>query len=125
MRNPRETGISSITGKMLIIKHASESEQIDVADIMKKRAGESLDLSRDDIVTTSQGDRLLGFAVLKNDARGRSGGRLSLSDDRLHGASLGKCCVIYSLIPRLRMFPQTASLPGILLLWDLSEREGP
>jgi hypothetical protein len=84
MRNPHETGISSITGKMLIIKHASESEQIDVADSMKKRAGESLDLSRDDIVTTSQGGRLLGYAALIRDVTERDGGWLSLSDGRLH-----------------------------------------
>jgi hypothetical protein len=83
MRNPRETGISSITGKMLIIKHASESEQIDVADIMKKRAGESLELSRDDIVIASLGERLLGYAALMRDAPERDGGYLSLSDGRL------------------------------------------
>ena len=83
MKNPRETGISSITGKMLTIRHANESERIDVADILKKRAKETLDLSKDDIVIASQGDLLLGFAVLKKDARGR-GGCLSLSDGRLH-----------------------------------------
>jgi hypothetical protein len=68
---------------MLTIRHANESERIDVADIMKKRAGETLDLSTDDIVIASQGDELLGFAVLKTDARGM-GGCLSLSGGRLH-----------------------------------------
>jgi len=84
MRNPRKTGISSITGKMLTIRHANESEQIDVADSMKKRGEETLYLSRDDIVIASQGDRLLGYvALMRNDATGRDGGCLSLSDGRL------------------------------------------
>jgi uncharacterized protein YrrD len=82
MRNPRETGISSITGMMLTIRHANESEGIDVADIIKRRRGETLDISKDEIVIASQGDQMLGFAVLKKDAR-ENGGCLSLSDGRL------------------------------------------
>ncbi len=84
MRNPRETGISSITGMMLTIRHANESEGIDVAEIIKRRTGESLDISRDDVVIASQGDRMLGFAVLKKDAMGKGGGCLHLYDGRLH-----------------------------------------
>lgn len=84
MRNPRETGISSITGKVLTIRHANESEGIDVADIIKRRTGETLDISRDEIVIASQGERMLGFAVLKKDAREKGGGCLHLVDGRLH-----------------------------------------
>jgi len=83
MRNPRETGISGITGTMVTIKHANESERIDVADTLKKQRGETLDLSGDDIVIAAQGDRLLGFAVLKKDSGGRVG-FVSLSEGKLH-----------------------------------------
>jgi len=77
MKNSRETGISSITGKVLYIRHANESERIDIADILKKRAGKFLDISEADIVVASQGARLLGFAVLTKNAGGVSG-RLNL-----------------------------------------------
>jgi hypothetical protein len=82
MGNPRETGISSITGKVLIIRHANESERIDISDILKKRSGGSLDLSGADVVVASQEASLLGFAVLTHD-EGR-GGCLSLSEGKLH-----------------------------------------
>ena len=84
MRNPRETGISSITGKVLTIRHANESEGIDVADIIRRRTGETLDISRDEIVIASQGNRMLGFAVLKKDAKRKGSGCLRLVDGRLH-----------------------------------------
>jgi hypothetical protein len=77
MRNPRETGISGITGKVLYIRHASESERIDIADILKKRAGKFPDISEADIVVASQEAQLLGFAVLTKNAGGVSG-RLNL-----------------------------------------------
>jgi hypothetical protein len=77
MRNPRETGISGITGKVLYIRHASESERIDIADILKKRAGKFLDISEADIVVASQEAQLLGFAVLTKNVGGMSG-RLNL-----------------------------------------------
>lgn len=83
MKNPRETGISGITGKVLYIRHASESERIDIADILKKRAGKSRDIPGADIVVASQEARLLGFAVLTKNAGGVSG-RLNLHESGRH-----------------------------------------
>ena len=125
MRNPRETGISSITGKVLTIRHANESEGIDVADIIKRRTGETLDISRDEIVIASQGERMLGFAVLKKDAREKGADVSIWLMADCTGASVGRWCVTYSIIPGPGMSTQTASLPGILLPWDLSRKKGP
>jgi GNAT superfamily N-acetyltransferase len=73
MRKSRETGISSITGKVLYIRHATESERIDIADILKMRTGTSPDISVADIVVASQESQPLGFAVLTKNAGGLSG----------------------------------------------------
>jgi GNAT superfamily N-acetyltransferase len=83
MGNPRKTGISSITGKVLYIRHANESERIDIAEILNKQAGWSLDVSEGDAVVASQEDRLLGFALLSKDTRHRAG-CLSLYESRRH-----------------------------------------
>jgi GNAT superfamily N-acetyltransferase len=81
MRNPRETGISGITGKVLTIRRANEFERIGIADILKKQVGKSQDISGAEIVVASQEARLLGFAVLTKDAGGLSG-RLNLHESR-------------------------------------------
>jgi ribosomal protein S18 acetylase RimI-like enzyme len=83
MGNPRETGISSITGKVLYIRHANESERIDIAEILKKQTGRSLDVPEGDAVVASQEDRLLGFALLSKDTRHRAG-CLSVYESRRH-----------------------------------------
>ncbi len=81
MGNPRETGISGITGKVVYIRHANESEWIDIADILKKRQEGFLDVSGADAVVASREDRILGFAVLSKDAKSQIG-RLSLYGSR-------------------------------------------
>src|SRR3990172_4212284 len=73
MKKTRNTGISSITGKVLYIRHATESERIDIAEILKKRTGKSPDILGADIVVASQESRPLGFAVLTKNAGGLSG----------------------------------------------------
>jgi hypothetical protein len=73
MRKSRDTGISGITGKVLYIRHATESERIDISGILMKQAGKSRDISGADIVVASQESRPLGFAVLTKNAGGLSG----------------------------------------------------
>ena len=102
MRSTRETGISGITGKMLTIRHANESERIDIADMMKQ-SGQTRDISGDEVVVASQENRLLGFAVLTNEDEGR-GGRLTLSGVRLHrsiGREVLRHLLDYSTVKRV------------------------
>lgn len=70
MPNPRSTGISSITGKTVYIRHATEWDVVNIKDYMKRHGQEEPDVMQSDVVVAAEEDRLIGFAILE---KGREG----------------------------------------------------
>jgi hypothetical protein len=52
MSDPRKTGISGITGKFATIRHATESDIVDVEEYLRKHHSDS-DLKNADVVVAS------------------------------------------------------------------------
>jgi N-acetylglutamate synthase-like GNAT family acetyltransferase len=69
MPNPRLTGISSITGKTVYIRHATEWDVVSVEENMNQHGQEEC-FRQSDVVVAVEGDRLIGFAILE---KGREG----------------------------------------------------
>ncbi|HTP05350.1 MAG TPA: GNAT family N-acetyltransferase [Nitrospirota bacterium] len=65
MPDPRFTGISSITGKTVYIRHATEWDVVSIRDYLKQHGQEERDLRQSDVVVAAEGDRLIGFAILE------------------------------------------------------------
>ncbi len=70
MPNPRLTGISSITGKTVYIRHATERDMVNVQGYLKRHGQEEHDLTQSDVVVAAEEDRIIGFAILE---KGRDG----------------------------------------------------
>jgi N-acetylglutamate synthase-like GNAT family acetyltransferase len=69
MSDPRKTGISSITDKSVVIRHATETDRVRVEEYFK-RHGNAADLGTADLVVAAEEQRIIGFGILKkeNDA---------------------------------------------------------
>lgn len=65
MPNPRFTGISSITGKTVYIRHATEWDAVNIQDCLNRHGLEERGLRQSDVVVAAEGDRLIGFAILE------------------------------------------------------------
>jgi len=65
MSNPRLTGISSITGKTVYIRHATEGDVVNVKDYLKRHRQQERDLTQSDVVVAAEEDRIIGFAILE------------------------------------------------------------
>jgi len=64
MKDPRATGISSITGKVVYIRHASGLDREIIAEQLTGRAKAELDRAAADVVVASEGDRYIGIGIL-------------------------------------------------------------
>ncbi len=64
MPDPRNTGISSITGKLVAIRHATDLDRVIVGEYLKQNHDDS-DLNSSELVVAVEDDRIIGFAVLK------------------------------------------------------------
>lgn len=69
MSDPRKTGISSITDKTVVIRHATERDRVRVEEYFKHH-GNTSDLGNADLVVAAEEERIIGFGILKkeNDA---------------------------------------------------------
>jgi N-acetylglutamate synthase-like GNAT family acetyltransferase len=65
MPNPRLTGISSITGKTVYIRHATERDVVNMQDHLKRYGQEGQSLAQSDVVVAAEEDRIIGFAILE------------------------------------------------------------
>ena len=66
MSDPRKTGISSITGKMVVIRHATDTDRVRVEEYFKEH-GTADDLGNADLVVATEEERIIGFGVMKKD----------------------------------------------------------
>jgi len=77
MSDPRKTGISGITGKMVSIRHATESDRVDLEEYLKRHHTDG-DLQNAEVVVASEDRRIIGFGVLKKE---KEAGCVSLYED--------------------------------------------
>ena len=85
MPNPRITGISSITGRTVYIRHATESDLVDVQSYLKRRRREESDLAQSDVVVAAEEDRIIGFGILEKTRDGNAGRATIVEDGRRRG----------------------------------------
>lgn len=86
MRDPRITGISAITGRIVSIQHASGIDREIIAEKAAAAGGRSLDLTTADIVVAVENERPIGFAILE---RGEGDGRTPRLTHYEHGRRRG------------------------------------
>jgi len=77
MYDPKRTGISGITGKMVVIRHATETDRVRVEEYLRLHEGNS-DIDQDDVVVAAEQERIIGFGILK---KGDGDGCISLFED--------------------------------------------
>lgn len=77
MPDPRKTGISSITGKIVSIRHATEPDLVNVGEYLKKHHADS-ELDNAEVVVAAEDNRIIGFGILKKTV---NAGCVSLFED--------------------------------------------
>jgi N-acetylglutamate synthase-like GNAT family acetyltransferase len=65
MPNPKLTGISSITGKIVTIRHATESDMVFVKENLKKYHLDADDLDPSQFVVAAENNDIIGFGRLR------------------------------------------------------------
>jgi N-acetylglutamate synthase-like GNAT family acetyltransferase len=65
MPNPKLTGISSITGKTVTIRHATESDMVFVEESIKKHHLDADDLDPEQFVVAAENGDIIGFGRLR------------------------------------------------------------
>ena len=100
MPDPRKTGISSITGKMVSIRHATSADLTRVERRLKRLHADS-DLVNAEVTVASEDERLIGFGILRKE---KDGGCVSLFEDGRRkgiGSSIVKHLMEYADITTL------------------------
>jgi N-acetylglutamate synthase-like GNAT family acetyltransferase len=100
MSDARKTGISSITGKMVVVRHATEHDLVDVGEYLKKHHTDS-DLNNAEVVVAAEDRRIIGFGILK---RENDAGCVSLFEDSRRkgiGATIVKHLVEHSGVKKV------------------------
>jgi GNAT superfamily N-acetyltransferase len=77
MPDPRKTGISSITEKMVVIRHANDTDRVIVGEYLKQNHTDT-GLDDADVVIAAEDERIIGFGILK---KGDDAGCVSLFED--------------------------------------------
>jgi N-acetylglutamate synthase-like GNAT family acetyltransferase len=85
MPNPQLTGISSITGKTVYIRHATEGDVVNIQDYLKRHRQEKCDLTQSDVVVAAEEHRIIGFAILRKDCDGDADCVTVIEDARRRG----------------------------------------
>jgi hypothetical protein len=77
MGDPRKTGLSSITGKIVVIRHATDRDRVIVEEYLRSNNPDtSTDVS--EITVAVENERIIGFGILKKE---HEGGCVSLFED--------------------------------------------
>ena len=100
MSDPRKTGISGITGKMVTIRHATESDLLDLEEYLRKNHTDS-DLKNAEVVVASEDRRIIGFGILKKE---NETGCVSLFEDSRRkgiGSTIVKHLLEYAAVKRV------------------------
>jgi N-acetylglutamate synthase-like GNAT family acetyltransferase len=65
MSNPKMTGISGITGRIVYIRHATDWDMVMIGKTLKRLETSEDRLTADNVVVAVEEDRIIGFAILE------------------------------------------------------------
>jgi acetyltransferase (GNAT) family protein len=77
MLDARKTGISSISGKIVVIRHATDRDRVIVEEYLRNN-GPDAGTDGSEIAIALENERIIGFGILKKE---REGGCVSLFED--------------------------------------------
>jgi N-acetylglutamate synthase-like GNAT family acetyltransferase len=100
MSDPRTTGISSITGKMVSIRHATGRDLVLVDEYLRKNHA-NMDRGNADVVVAEEDVRIIGFGILKKE---NDEGCVSLFEDSRRkgiGSSIVKHLIAYAPVKKV------------------------
>ena len=100
MSDPQKTGISSITDKMVVIRHATDTDRVRVEEYFKDH-GNADDLGNSDLVIATEEERIIGFGILKKD---NDAGCVSIFEDSRRkgiGSTIVKHLMTYEPLRRV------------------------
>jgi len=100
MSDPRKTGISSITGKTVVIRHATDTDRVRVEEYFKEH-GTADDLGKADLVVATEEERIIGFGILKKE---QDAGCVSVFEDSRRkgiGSAIVKHLMAYEPLRRV------------------------
>lgn len=100
MSDPRRTGVSSITGKTVYIRHASENDLVRIEEYLVKHHTDS-DASGAEVAVAVEERRIIGFGILKSEG---SSGCISLFEDSRRkgiGAMIVDHLMKFSQVPKV------------------------
>jgi N-acetylglutamate synthase-like GNAT family acetyltransferase len=69
MANSKVTGLSSITGKIVYIRHATEWDLVELGGHLTPHQKDMLNLSQSEIVVAAEDERIIGFGILEKTSR--------------------------------------------------------
>jgi N-acetylglutamate synthase-like GNAT family acetyltransferase len=78
MADPRITGMSGITDKIVYIRHAQDADIVNIREALKSNKAGRVDLSCSDVVVALEDQRMIGFGILEREGRDAGAGCLSL-----------------------------------------------
>jgi N-acetylglutamate synthase-like GNAT family acetyltransferase len=100
MSDPRKTGMSSITGKYVTVRHATERDLVDLEEYLMKHHANA-DLRDSDVVVAAEDRRIIGFGILKKE---KDTGCVSLFEDSRRkgiGSTIIRHLMEYAAVKRL------------------------
>lgn len=100
MNDPRKTGISSITGRMVVVRHATDTDRVRVGEYLAEH-GKAADLGQSEVVIAAEDERIIGFGILKNED---DAGCISLFEDSRRkgiGSTIIKHLLTYEPLKRV------------------------
>ncbi len=104
MPDPRKTGISSITGKVVSIRHATSADLVRVEGRLKRLHADS-ELGNAEVTVAAEDGRLIGFGILRKE---KDSGCVSLFEDGRRkgiGSSIVKHLMEYADITKFHNAP--------------------
>lgn len=104
MSNPKLTGISSITGKTVTIRHASESDMVFIREKLGKHGLNEDDLHHSRFVVADEEGEIIGFGRLYRTDEDRDTGCVVVMESRKRrgiGASIVRHLIEYAPVKRI------------------------
>lgn len=100
MNDTRKTGISSITGKIVVIRHATDRDRLIIGDYLISNNPDTR-TDGSEIAVALENERIIGFGILKKE---REGGCISLFEDSRRkgiGSPIAKHLIKYSGLKKM------------------------
>ena len=82
MTDPRISGISGITDKLVVVRHAREEDLVNIRRQFGAKVRDVGDLHEEDVVVALEDERLIGFGVLMREAGAPERACIKIIEDR-------------------------------------------